>query len=200
MDKALILKSSILEKHSQSNKMVDYFIKKWLNNHLDSSVTVRDLTKNTVPVLDNELMNALFSNNIELTERQKEALDLSNTLITELNTHDLIVIAVPMYNFNVPTQLKNYFDFIIRAGITFRYTESGPQGLIKGKKAIILTTRGGIHKDSSSDLLTPYIKLILNFIGIIDIEFIFAEGLSLGDNSTNQSQENARNIIDQISI
>ncbi|MDC9591154.1 FMN-dependent NADH-azoreductase [Xenorhabdus sp. XENO-10] len=198
MGKALIIKSSILEQYSHSNKMVDYFIKKWLNNTPENEVTIRDLTKNPVPVLDNELVNALGTADIKLTERQREALNLSNSLILEIKNHDTIVIAAPMYNFNIPTQLKNYFDLIIRAGITFQYTESGSQGLIKGKKAIILTTRGGIYKDSPSDLLTPYMNLILNFIGISNIEFIFSEGLSLGAESAIQSQNNARNIMDEM--
>ncbi|PHM47258.1 FMN-dependent NADH-azoreductase [Xenorhabdus miraniensis] len=198
MSKALILKSSILEQYSQSNKMVDYFIEKWSNNKPENKVTIRDLAKHPIPVLDNELVGALCTNNIDLTDRQKEALNLSNSLISELKNHDVIVIAVPMYNFNIPTQLKNYFDLIIRSGVTFRYTESGSKGLIEGKKAIVLTARGGIYKDSPSDLLTPYMNLILNFIGITDVEFIFAEGLSLGNESAMQSQNNARNIMDEM--
>ncbi|WP_340617994.1 FMN-dependent NADH-azoreductase [Xenorhabdus entomophaga] len=198
MSKALILKSSILDQSSQSNKMVDYFIEKWSNNNQENKVTIRDLAKHPIPVLDNELVGALCTNNIDLTDRQKEALNLSNSLISELKSHDVVVIAVPMYNFSIPTQLKNYFDLIIRSGVTFRYTESGSQGLIEGKKAIVLTARGGIYKDSPSDLLTPYMNLILNFIGITDVEFIFAEGLSLGNESAMQSQNNVRNIMDEM--
>ncbi|MDC9615082.1 FMN-dependent NADH-azoreductase [Xenorhabdus khoisanae] len=198
MSKALILKSSILDQYSQSNKMVDYFIEKWSSNNPENKVTIRDLAKHPIPMLDNELVGALCTNNIDLTYRQKEALNLSNSLISELKNHNVVVIAVPMYNFNIPTQLKNYFDLIIRSGVTFRYTESGSQGLIEGKKAIVLTARGGIYKDSPSDLLTPYMNLILNFIGISDVEFIFAEGLSLGNESAMQSQNNARNIMDEM--
>ncbi|CDH04091.1 NADH-azoreductase, FMN-dependent [Xenorhabdus bovienii str. oregonense] len=198
MGKVLILKSSILDKYSNSNKMVDYFIEKWLNENSRNNITIRDLAKNPVPILDNELWDALCKNDVELTVRQKKALNLSNSLILELKEHDLIVIAAPMYNFHIPTQLKNYFDFVIRAGSTFCYTELGSQGLIKGKKAIILTTRGGIYKDTPSDLLTPYMNLILNFIGINDIEFIFSEGLALGNESVIQSQNNAYEIIDNM--
>ncbi|MBI6550798.1 FMN-dependent NADH-azoreductase [Xenorhabdus lircayensis] len=198
MGKVLILKSSILDKYSNSNKMVDYFIEKWLNENSENNITIRDLAKSPVPTLDNELLDAICKNDVELTERQKKALDLSNSLILELKEHDLIVIAAPMYNFHIPTQLKNYFDFVIRAGITFCYTELGSQGLIEGKKAIILTTRGGIYKDTPSDLLTPYMNLILNFIGIKEIEFIFSEGLALGNESVIQSQNSAYKTIDNI--
>lgn len=77
-------------------------------------------------------------------------------LIAELQAHDVIVINAPMYNFNIPTQLKNYFDTVARAGVTFRYTENGPEGLVKGKRAIVLTSRGGIHKDTPTDRRTVY--------------------------------------------
>ncbi len=86
-----------------------------------------------------------------LTPRQQDALALSDELIAELKAHDVIVIAAPMYNFNIPTQLKNYFDLIARAGITFRYTEKGPEGLVTGKRAVVLSSRGGIHKDTPTD-------------------------------------------------
>ncbi len=120
--------------------------------------------------------------------------------MAELKEHNLIVIAAPMYNFHITTQLKNYFDFVIRAGIMFCYTESGSQGLIKDKKSIILTTRGGIYKDTSSDFLDPYINMILNFIGIKNIEFIFSEGLALGNESIIRSQKNAYQMIDNLSL
>ena len=133
-----------------------------------------------------------------LSPRQQEALDLSNALIDELQAHDVIVIAAPMYNFNIPTQLKNYFDLVARAGVTFRYTEAGPEGLVKGKRAVILSSRGGIHKDTPSDLLTPYVKLFLGFIGITDVEFVFAEGIAYGPEVATKATDSAKNAIKQI--
>ncbi len=111
-------------------------------------------TTNPIPVLDGELAGALASSDAPLTPRQQEALALSDELIAELKAHDVIVIAAPMYNFNISTQLKNYFDLAARAGVTFRYTENGPEGL--AIKAIVITSRGGIHKDGPTDLVTPY--------------------------------------------
>ncbi len=93
-----------------------------------------------------------------------------------------------MYNFNIPTQLKNYFDLVARAGVTFRYTENGPEGLVKGKRAIVLTSRGGIHKDTPTDLVAPYLTLFLGFIGITDVNFVFAEGIAYGG-SCDQSAD-----------
>ncbi|STU71400.1 FMN-dependent NADH-azoreductase [Klebsiella pneumoniae subsp. ozaenae] len=119
---------------------------------------MRDLAANPIPVLDGELVGALRPSDAPLTPRQQEALALSDELIAELKGNDVIVIAAPMYNFNIPTQLKNYFDLVARAGVTFRYTEKGPEGLVTGKRAVVVTSRGGIHKDTPTDLVTPYLS------------------------------------------
>ncbi|BAN96472.1 NAD(P)H dehydrogenase [Plautia stali symbiont] len=123
---------------------------------------------------------------------------MSDELIAELQAHDTVVIAAPMYNFNIPTQLKNYFDLIARAGVTFRYTEAGPEGLVKGKRAVILSSRGGIHKDTPTDLLTPYVKLFLGFIGITDVDFVFAEGIAYGPEVATKAASDAKDAIKQI--
>src|SRR5476651_2180289 len=179
MSKVLVLKSSILANFSQSNQ-----------------VTVRDLAADPIPVLDGELVGALRPSDAALTPRQEEALALSNTLIEELQAHDVIVIAAPMYNFNIPTQLKNYFDLVARAGVTFKYTEKGPEGLVKGKQVIVLTSRGGIHKDTPTDLVAPYLSLSLGFLVITDVEFIFAEGIAYGPEVATKAQAAAKEAID----
>ncbi|MDC9603911.1 FMN-dependent NADH-azoreductase [Xenorhabdus griffiniae] len=198
MSNVLVLKSSILAQYSQSNKLANYFVEKWLADHSESNITTRDLAENPVPVLDGELVSALRPSDAELTERQKTVLALSDQLIAELKEHDVIVITAPMYNFTIPVQLKAYFDLIARAGVTFQYTEKGPQGLIQGKRAVILTSRGGIHKNSPTDLVTPYLRTFFGFIGITDVEFIFAEGLAKGAESANQTHQDARDAIDDI--
>ena len=119
-------------------------------------------------------------------------------LIAELKSHDVIVIAAPMYNFNISTQLKNYFDLVARAGVTFRYTENGPEGLVTGKKAIVITSRGGIHKDGPTDLVTPYLSTFLGFIGITDVKFVFAEGIAYGPEMAAKAQSDAKAAIDSI--
>ncbi len=170
MSKVLVLKSSILAGYSQSSQLADFYIEQ--AKAQGKEVTVRDLAANPIPVLDGELVGAMRPSDTPLSPRQQEALDLSDELIAELQAHDEVVIAAPMYNFNIPTQLKNYFDLIARAGVTFRYTEAGPEGLVKGKTAVVISSRGGIHKDTPTDLLTPYVKLFLGFIGITDVEFV----------------------------
>jgi len=196
MSKVLVLKSSILAGYSQSSQLADFYVEE--AKAKGDQVTVRDLAADPIPVLDGELVGALRPSDAPLSPRQQEALDLSNALIDELQAHDVVVIAAPMYNFNIPTQLKNYFDLIARAGVTFRYTEAGPEGLVKGKRAVILSSRGGIHKDTPSDLLTPYVKLFLGFIGITDVEFVFAEGIAYGPEVATKATDDAKNAIKQI--
>lgn len=196
MSKVLVLKSSILAGYSQSSQLADFYIEQ--AKAQGKEVTVRDLTANPIPVLDGELVGAMRPSDTPLSPRQQEALDLSDELIAELQAHDEVVIAAPMYNFNIPTQLKNYFDLIARAGVTFRYTEAGPEGLVKGKTAVVISSRGGIHKDTPTDLLTPYVKLFLGFIGITDVEFVFAEGIAYGPEVASKATAEAKDAIKQI--
>lgn len=190
MSNVLILKSSILGGYSQSGLLADYYAE--LAKNKGDTVTVRDLAANPVPVLDGELVGAMRPSDAALSERQQQALDLSNELIAELKAHDVIVIAAPMYNFNISTQLKTYFDLIARAGVTFRYTENGPQGLITGKRTVVISSRGGIHKDSPTDLVTPYLNLFLGFIGLTEVTTVLAEGIALGPESVNKAIEQAK--------
>ncbi|NEG57275.1 FMN-dependent NADH-azoreductase [Pantoea agglomerans] len=196
MSKVLVLKSSILAGYSQSSQLADFYIEQ--AKAQGKEVTVRDLAANPIPVLDGELVGAMRPSDTPLSPRQQEALDLSDELIAELQAHDEVVIAAPMYNFNIPTQLKNYFDLIARAGVTFRYTEAGPEGLVKGKTAVVISSRGGIHKDTPTDLLTPYVKLFLGFIGITNVEFVFAEGIAYGPEVASKATAEAKDAIKQI--
>ena len=196
MSKVLVLKSSILAGYSQSGQLADFYIEQ--AKAAGDDVTVRDLAANPFPVLDGELVGALRPSETPLTPRQQEALTLSDALIAELQAHDTVVIAAPMYNFNIPTQLKNYFDLIARAGVTFRYTETGPEGLVKNKRAVIISSRGGIHKDTAADLLTPYVKLFLGFIGISDVNFVFAEGIAYGPEVATKATTDAKDAIKQL--
>ncbi|HCE3384160.1 TPA: FMN-dependent NADH-azoreductase [Vibrio parahaemolyticus] len=187
MSRVLALKSSILGDYSQSNKLVEDFIKNVDQNKL----TVRDLAANPLPVLDFAVATALRATE-DLSQEQQAVVDLSDTLIEEVKAADTLVIAAPMYNFTIPTQLKNWIDLIARAGVTFKYTENGVQGLIEGKKAIVVTTRGGIHKDSPTDNVTPYLRTVLGFVGITDVEFVYAEALNMGDDAASKGISEAQ--------
>ena len=187
MSRVLALKSSILGDYSQSNKLVEDFTK----NVAEDKLIVRDLAANPLPVLDFSVATALRATE-DLSQEQQDVVNLSNTLIEEIKASDTLVIAAPMYNFTIPTQLKNWIDLIARAGVTFQYTENGVQGLIEGKKAIVVTTRGGIHKDSNTDIVTPYLRTVLGFVGITDVEFVYAEALNMGDDAAAQGMTSAQ--------
>ncbi|WP_218765148.1 FMN-dependent NADH-azoreductase [Vibrio parahaemolyticus] len=187
MSRVLALKSSILGDYSQSNKLVEDFIK----NVDQDKLTVRDLAANPLPVLDFAVATALRATE-DLSQEQQAVVDLSDTLIEEVKAADTLVIAAPMYNFTIPTQLKNWIDLIARAGVTFKYTENGVQSLIEGKKAIVVTTRGGIHKDSPTDNVTPYLRTVLGFVGITDVEFVYAEALNMGEDAASKGISDAQ--------
>lgn len=197
MSNVLLLKSSILADYSQSNKMADYFIQQWQEKNPEDTVTVRDLVNEPIPAIDGEIL-AAFGSTDTRTEQQQAHLDLSNTLIEEIKAHDVIVIAAPMYNFTISSHLKHYFDFIARSGLTFKYTEQGSVGLLENKRAFVLTSRGGIYKDTPADTMVPYMTLFLNFLGIMDIEFVFAEGTALGPDSVEKAHQQAQKHIDSV--
>ncbi|GAL28137.1 FMN-dependent NADH-azoreductase [Vibrio variabilis] len=185
MSNTLVLKSSILGDYSQSNQIIEQAIEG------KSNVTIRDLAAEPVPVLDMAVATALRSTGDDLSDELKAIVKLSDELIAELQNAEKVVIAAPMYNFMIPTQLKNYFDLIARAGVTFKYTETGPIGLIKDKKVVVVTTRGGIHKDTPRDSMHDYLATILGFLGMTDVEFVYAEALNMGDEPAAENRASA---------
>ncbi|WP_434567036.1 FMN-dependent NADH-azoreductase [Vibrio chagasii] len=193
MSRVLALKSSILGDYSQSTKLVEEFIK----NVDQDKLTVRDLAASPLPVLDFSVATALRATE-DLSQDQQSIVDLSNTLIEEIKAADTLVIAAPMYNFTIPTQLKNWIDLIARAGVTFTYTENGVKGLIEGKKAIVVTTRGSIHKDAATDSMTPYLRTVLGFVGITDVEFVYAEALNMGEDAAAKGISEAQNKLAEL--
>lgn len=190
MSNVLVLKSSILADNSQSNKLADYVIEKLQGNH----IVVRDLAQNQLPQFDATAATAVRGE--PKTGEEKQLLALSDELVTELKTADVVVIGAPMYNLNIPTQLKAYFDFIARPRVTFQYTENGPQGLLKGKKAIVLCTFGGLYDEKN--IVTQYMKAILGFVGIMDVQFVYAQGIGYGAEAIEKAQASAKAEIDKI--
>lgn len=191
MKNVLVIKSSILAGNSQSSQLVDYFKSK-----ISANITEHDFGANPLPYYD--LDAATGTRGEPKTEAQKKALALSNELIGEVNNSDVIVFGVPMYNLGIPAQLKTYIDYLNRAGVTFRYTENGPEGLIKGKKAIVVLTHGGIYKYGPADLAKLYMQTVLNFIGITDVEFVYAEGIGYGPEAVEKAQQSAKAELERI--
>lgn len=192
MNNVLVLKSSILAGNSQTNQLSDYFVSKLA----DKNVVVRDLAANQLPHFDATAATAVRGQ--PSTAEEKALLALSDELVAEIQNADTVIINAPMYNFNIPTQLKSYFDFIARPRVTFQYTEKGPEGLLKGKKAIVLAAFGGFHQNQPSDLVTAYLKAILGFVGITDVQFIYAEGIGFGPEAVEKAQAQAKAEIDNI--
>jgi len=197
MKTLLQIQTSLFATGSQSAQLAAQFAATWQQRHPDGRVVVRDLAREPVPHLTAERFQAFTTPADQRTPEQKEVAAFSDTLIAELAAADEIVLAVPMYNFSVPSTLRAYFDHVARAGVTFRYTESGPQGLIQGKKAYVFITRGGVHA-GAADTQIPYLRQFLAFIGITDVEFVLAEGLGLGDSSRQQSISAAQEAIAQL--
>jgi FMN-dependent NADH-azoreductase len=145
-----------------------------------ATLTLRDLAVTPHPVLDEAALGALFTPAEQRTPEQAARVALDDALIAEIQAHDTLVLGVPMYNFGVPVQLKAWIDAIARAGTTFRYTATGPEGLLTGKTVYVALARGGLYRDTPNDSQVPYLKAVLGFLGMTDVRFIYAEGLAMG--------------------
>jgi len=192
MTTLLQIQSSLFASEGQSSQLTNQFVTAWQRSHPETQIKVRDLAKQTLPHLDAERVTAFFTPIETRTAEQQRLVDLSDDLINELKQSDILVIGVPMYNFGIPSTLKAYFDHIARAGVTFRYTANGPEGLLTGKKAYIFATRGGQYAGTALDSQTTYIRDFLNFIGITEVEFVYAEGLNMGSDTKEKALATAK--------
>jgi FMN-dependent NADH-azoreductase len=164
----------------------------------DAKVTVRDLNRQPHPAMDEAALQALFTPAEHRTPEQAARVALDDALIAELMAADVIVLGAPMYNFAIPSQLKNWLDAIARAGVTFRYTEKGPIGLVRSKTVYVVTTRGGMHRGQPTDHVVPYLQVMLGFLGMTDVRVIYAEGLAMGPEVETRALAEARRQIGQL--
>lgn len=193
MKTLLKIQSSLFGNGGQSSQLADGFAADWLKANPEGRIITRDLATDPIPHLDAARFQALVTKPQERSAAQREVADFSDALIAELQAADVILLGVPMYNFSVPSTLRAYFDHIARAGITFRYTAAGPEGLVRGKRAYVFITRGGVHGVDHSQ--TAYLRQFLGFIGITDAEFIHAEGLAIDAGTREKSLATARHAI-----
>lgn len=198
MTQLLQINSSLFGDQGQSSQLTKRFVDRYQSTHPDASVITRDLALAQVPHLDAEIMMGFGAPAAERSEKQQAMTELSDTLIAELQAADILVLGLPLYNFTLPSTLKSYFDFIARAGITFQYTETGPVGLLEGKKAYVLAARGGVYQGSEYDTQSDLVRHFLAFIGITDVQFIYAEGLSMGDEPKQKALDQAEKSIQQL--
>ena len=195
MTTILQINSAARSQGAQSTLLANELTAKLQQSNAGAKVVVRDLLANGLPHLDESVLGAFFTPADQRSAEQNAIVAKSDALIAELQAADIIVIGAPMYNFGVSSQLKTYFDWIARAGVTFRYTENGPEGLIKGKKVYVVTARGGKYAGTPNDSQTPFLRTFLGFIGLTDVSFIHAEGLNLGPDSQSAALASAREAI-----
>ncbi|GBG15748.1 FMN-dependent NADH-azoreductase [Novimethylophilus kurashikiensis] len=193
----LQINSSARSQGSYSTRLAGVVAERLVDQHPQAKITLRDLGRNPHPMLDEQTLGALFTPAEQRTPEQAARVALDDALISEVQAADVLVIGVPMYNFSIPTLLKNWIDAIARVGVTFRYTENGPEGLLKGKKAYVVQASGGVHSHTPTDTITPYLKTVLAFLGIVDVEFVYAEGLSMGPDAEQNGLDAAYQQIEQ---
>ena len=186
--KTLQIKTSLFGAAGQSTTLASELVAR-----LGGKVIVRDLAKEPVPHLDGARISAFLARPEARTPAQQAVIEYSDRLIGELREADAIVIGLPMYNFGLPSTLKAYFDHIARAGVTFKYTDKGAVGLLTGKKAYLVVARGGVYGEAHAH--TGYVRDFLAFIGITDVECIYAEGLAISPASKDAGLARARQRI-----
>lgn len=187
MNQILFVKTSLNDELSNSNKLANELIEK-LKNQTNAKVITRNVAKEPLTHLTQLEMEAWMTPEVKKTNQQKELANVSDSLIKELKESNTVVVAMPMYNFGVPSTFKSWVDRIARAGITFSYTENGPVGLLENKKIIIVAARGGLYKGTVKDSQTQFLKDFFSFIGLNDVRFIYAEGLNMPDGHLNLAE------------
>ena len=192
MRNALFITSSAQAGSSVSSQLASEFEAHLKGAHPGVRIVRRDVGADTIPHLTAETVAAIRS--APDTPAEQSARALSDTLVAELQDAELIVIASPMYNFGMSSTLKTWFDHVLRAGVTFRYTEAGPEGLLKNKKAVVIESRAGLYSEgaaSAMDSQEPHIRTLLSFVGIDDVSWVRAEKLAFGPDAAKESVEAA---------
>lgn len=196
--KILQINASARAEGANSTRLADAITARLRLNRPDAGLEVRDLARDPHPVLDEPALAALFTPAEQRTPEQAARVALDDALIAQLQSADAIVLGVPMYNFGVPVQLKAWIDAVARAGVTFRYTAKGAEGLVTGKKVYVALARGGLYRDTPADSQVPYLKSVLGFLGMTDVEFVYAEGLAMGAESAAKAFEQAHAQIEAL--
>jgi FMN-dependent NADH-azoreductase len=194
MSTVLVLNSSATGDASVSKLLVQDAVAELRRQDPDLNVLTRDLGETPIPHLTPDAAAGLRAA-VASNSAQAEAQRLSDDLIAELRAADTIVIGAPMYNFGIPSTLKAWFDYVLRAGVTFRYTEAGPEGLVTGKRAIVVESRGGLYSEGPAqvmDLQEPHLRTLLGFMGITDVGFVRAERLGFGPEAREAAIGQAR--------
>jgi FMN-dependent NADH-azoreductase len=195
--KILQINSSARAEGSHSTRLANTLVERLRAEQPHATFSVRDLGRTPHPMLDDAALRALFTPAEQRTPEQTARVAQDDALIAEIQAADVVVLGVPMYNFGVPAQLKNWIDAISRVQVTFRYTEKGPEGLLTGKKVYLALTRGGLYRNTPNDSQTPYLKTFFGFLGMTDVQFVYAEGLAMGPEAEQNALASALAQIEQ---
>ncbi|SFU68263.1 FMN-dependent NADH-azoreductase [Pseudoduganella namucuonensis] len=201
MANVLYINSSVRNTGSLSRQLSAEFVAKWKAANPADTIVERDLAANPVPHLTEQMMGAFFTPAEARNAEQAHTVKTSDTLVAEVQAADVIVIGAPMYNFSVSSTLKAWIDHIARAGVTFKYTETGPVGLLTGKKVYVFTASGGVYSEgpgAAYDHLATYLRAVLGFLGITDISFIRAEGVAMGEQALADTLAKSRQSIAEL--
>jgi FMN-dependent NADH-azoreductase len=194
----LQINSSVQGGNSHSTRIASAITARLRGWNPDAEVTLRDLGSNPLPVLDTPAVAALFTPADKRTPEQVARVAQYDVVIAELQAADALVLGVPMYNLGIPSQLKTWVDAIFRAGVTFRYTANGPEGLVQGKKVYVAFSRGGIYRDTAFDTQTPYLRVLLGFLGMTDVQLVYGEGFAMGDEAVRKAEAEVRKQIETL--
>lgn len=184
MTKILRIDSSIKTQGSISRQLTDDIVAKLVAAHPDATVTTRDLGANPLPATDADWLVAVNTPADQRNAAQAAIADLSDALIAELKAADVVVIALPIYNFALPSQLKTWLDQMARAGETFRYSEAGPEGLVKDTRAIVAYSSNGTRMGSEIDFASGYLRHMLGFFGITDVQMVASDHYAIDAESS----------------
>lgn len=178
MKHILLINSSISGDKGHSAQLAQQFIARLPEGSFN--LDTLDLNATPVPHLEMAEMAAWMTPAKQRSSEQQRLAAISDDIIARIKAADVIVLGVPMYNFGIPSQLKALLDRVARAGITFKYTEQGPVGLLDDKPVVIFAARGGIYQGTGLDSQTPFLQTFFNFVGLKDLHFVYAEGLNMG--------------------
>jgi FMN-dependent NADH-azoreductase len=193
----LQLNSSVRGAQSESIRVANAITAKLVAANPGATVKVRDLVADKHPILDEATLGALFTPADQRTPEQAARVALDDALIAEAQAADVIVMGAPMYNFAMPVQLKGWFDAVARAGVTFRYTEAGQEGLLKNKKVYVAAARGGVYP-AEADPQVPQLVTLLNFLGLKDHTFVYSAGQAMGPDAAAKGQADADKAIEEV--
>ena len=199
MTRLLTITSSPAGDQSRSTALVKNFVDAWKAHAPATELTTRDLGATPPPHIDGMMIGSYYTPEDSRSDEQRSAISYSDELVDELMAADVIVIGAPMHNFGISSSLKTWIDHIARVGRSFRYTENGPEGMIKGKKVYVMTASGGNYSEGhpahAMDHQTPYLKTVLGFLGLDDVIFVHGFGVASGEDGIRTAEAQIDTII-----